>query len=75
MPWINKEELTIKELNSLCPTYGLFDNVNYEKIEYYKDGKGQIWEFSLCTDGSLIKRMELLTKIQKTNQVMKNFGL
>lgn len=75
MPWINKEDLTIEEINSLCPTYGLFDGVIYEEVKYFKDNDGTICEISYCTDGSLIKRMEELRKAQKINDVKKSFGL
>ena len=75
MPWVNKEDLTVKELNSLCPEYGLFKDINYKKIEYFKDDDGKIYELSLCTDGSLNERMKLLEKSQKKKQIVKSFGL
>jgi len=74
MPWIDKEDLTLKELNNLCPTYGLFNGVNYSKVKYFKDNDGKIYELSYCTDGSLTERMELLRKTQKKKEIMKSLG-
>lgn len=71
---INKEDLTLKEYNSLCPTHGLLDDVNFEEIKYYKDDNGQIYELSICTDGSLNKKVQALENIQNKQQLLKNFG-
>jgi len=66
--WVNKEDLTLKEYNSLCPTYGLFNEVNYSKVKYYRDNDGKIYELNYCTDGSLTERMELLRKKNNTKE-------
>ena len=71
---LNKEDLTIKEYNSLYPTYGLLDGVNFLQIDYYKCDNGEIWEVSYCTDGSLNKRMNELEKFQRKMQLMRSFG-
>jgi len=73
--WVNKEDLTLKEYNSLYPTYGLFNGVNYSKVKYYRDDDGKIYELSYCTDGSLTERMELLRKAQHKREIMKSLGL
>ena len=76
MPWINKEDLTLKEYNSLCPTYELlFNGVNYSKQKYYRDDDGKIYEINYCTDGSLTNRMKLLRKIQKKKEIINHLGL
>ena len=75
MMWMNKDDLTFKEYNSLCPTYGLFDGVNYSETKYYKDGNGAIYEMSICLDGSLNKRVKELENTQRKREIMKNLGL
>lgn len=74
MPWVNKEDLTLKEWNSLSSTQWLVEGVNYEKLQYYRDDNGQIWEYGLCTDGSLNRKMKTLEKAQNVNSLMKSFG-
>ena len=74
--WIQKEELTLKEWDSLCPAYELlFSGVNYCKQKYYRDNDGKIYEINYCTDGSLTERMDLLRKTQKKVEIMKGLGL
>lgn len=71
---LKKEDLTIKEYNSLCPTHGLLDGVNFSTLDYYKTDDGKIWEVGYCTDGSLSKRMKDLEKVQRKTQLMESFG-
>jgi len=73
--WVNKEDLTFKEYSSLCPTYGLFKGVNFEKVKYYRDEDGKIYELSYCIDGSMNERLEKLRIEQKKKEIMKSFGL
>jgi len=72
---INKDDLTFKEYNNLCPTYGLFDGVNYSETKYYRDENGLVYEMSICLDGSLNKRVKELENIQRKRKIMKNLGL
>ena len=71
---LKREDLTIKEYNSLYPTYGLLDDVNFSTLDYYKTDSGEIWEVGYCTDGSLNKRMNELEKFQRKMQLMRSFG-
>ena len=76
MPYVNKENLTIKELSGLYPTYGILDKVNFGEVKYFKDDiTEQLWEISICTDGSLNKKIEQLEKFQKTKNLLNSFGL
>ena len=65
MPWIDKEDLTSRELNTLQPTNWIVEGVNYKETKYYKTDNGQIWEYGLCVDGSLDKRMDEIKKVLK----------
>ena len=73
--WIKKEELTLREWDSLCPIYELlFNGVNYSKSKYFRDEEGKIYEINYCTDGSLTERMELLRKTKNTKGIMHKLG-
>ena len=76
MSRINKEDITIGELNSLCPTYGLFDDVEFEQTNYYRDDDTkQLWEISCCSNGDLSKRINQLEKMQSANSLLNAFGI
>lgn len=75
MNWIKKDDLTLKEYNSLSPTYGIFKGVNFDEVKYYKDNRRGIYELSYCSDGSLTKRISALEDLQKRRKLMKSFGL
>lgn len=71
---INKEDLTLRELNELQPTYGVLNGVNFSSVKYYKED-GKVFEVSTCTDGSLSKRMEELKHLQEVGDYLKRFDL
>lgn len=75
MAWINKEDLTVKELSSLCPTYGLFNDVNFDSVKYFKSDNGELFELSICIDGSLDKRLRELESFEKKRKLLKDFDL
>lgn len=74
MVQVEKKDLTQEELNSLYPTFGLLTDVNFDKIEYYKENNN-LYEISVCTDGSVNKRLKQLKRFQKTKNLLKCFGL
>lgn len=71
---VNVEDLTLKELNDLHPTYGVFEGVNFERVDYYRLADGTLMEVSWCWDESLSKRVEQLEHQEKKLELMKQLG-
>lgn len=50
---VYKETLAQEETNSLHPTYGLYDGISFDKVEYYRDlSTGKLWEVSYYTSNN-----------------------
>lgn len=72
---VNLNDITIGEINSLMPTFGIFNNVNIIERKYYRfDDK--ICEVTLYTDinNTVEKNIENINHMLEKKRLMKNFG-
>ena len=74
---IDKQDLTLRELNSLSPIGKLFEDIEPNERTYYKDECGKIYEMSVYINeqseqvGNRIKSIEKYSEISK---IMKGLG-
>lgn len=72
--WVDKEDLTLRDWNSLKSTEWIIKGINYEEIKYFKDDEGKVWEIGYCTDESLNKRIKELEKVQEARKILNTLG-
>lgn len=78
MAWIDKESVTQEEIDRLHPDFGIYKNVIFDDVKYYRDDNtGELWEVSICYNDIWDNSRKALEKLEHNNkkrELLKSFG-